>query len=189
MNIFNIAKKVMTAMNKLSDYFKEHQSQLQVVWFLIFGLAALICQLGSRIICDIAFQGMDSMVNIWPFPSQTLGSFLAFLISNTIAKVISYVTNRKKTFEANNNIYLSVILYIIVVTALIIIETIIGTPLQNGLYTLLGGSFESNIQATSAALSPVLYQTCGVASQMIYGIGDAVIIFFMDKYLIMKKDA
>ncbi|MCD7818165.1 MAG: hypothetical protein LUH07_03840 [Lachnospiraceae bacterium] len=173
--------------NKLSGYFERHKSQLQVVWFLIFGLAALIAQLGSRIVCDIAFQGMDSTVHIWPFPSQTLGSFLAFLVSNILAKVISYVTNRKKTFQANNNLCLSVVIYIVLVVALIVIETIIGTPMQNGLYVLLGGDFAGTAQATASAQSPVLYQACGVASQLIYGIGDAVVVFFMDKYLIMRK--
>ncbi|MCD8382185.1 MAG: hypothetical protein LUC30_04615 [Clostridiales bacterium] len=176
----------MTA-NKASDYFERHKSQLQVVWFLVFGLAALIVQLGSRVVCDIAFQGMDDTVDIWPFPSQTLGSFLAFLISNTLAKVISYVTNRKKTFQANNNLCFSVIVYIVLVVALIVIETIIGTPMQNGLYVLLGGSFSGSAQATASAQSPVLYQTCGVVSQLIYGIGDAVIVFLMDKYLIMRR--
>ncbi|MCD7956085.1 MAG: hypothetical protein LUG93_10135 [Lachnospiraceae bacterium] len=169
------------------EYFERHKSQLQVAWFLVFGLVALIVQLGARIVCDIAFQGMERTVEIWPFPSQTLGSFLAFLVSNTLAKLISYVTNRKKTFQANNNLCLSVVIYIILVIALVIIETIIGTPIQNGLYVLLGGNFAGTIQATASAKSPVLYQTCGVASQLIYGIGDSVIVFFMDKYLIMKK--
>lgn len=173
--------------NKLSRYFNQHKSQLQVIWFLVFGLAALIVQLGSRIVCDIAFQKMDSTVIIWPFPAQSLGSFLAFLVSNTLAKVISYVTNRKKTFQANNNLCFSIVVYIVLVVALIVVETIIGTPLQNGLYVLLGGDFAGATQATASARSPVLYQTCGVASQLIYGIGDAVVVFFMDKYLIMRK--
>ncbi|MCD7950309.1 MAG: hypothetical protein LUG12_08645 [Erysipelotrichaceae bacterium] len=174
-------------MNKISQYFESHKSQLQVAWFLVFGLCALIAQLVSRIVCDIVFQNLENTITIWPFPSQTLGSFLAFLISNIIAKVISFVTNRKKTFEANNNIYFSIIVYVILVIVLIIVETIIGTPLQNAIYTLVGGTF-NGAQATIAATSQVLYQTCGVVSQLIYGIGDAVIVFFMDKYLIMTKD-
>lgn len=175
------------AANKWGEYFERHKSQLQAVWFLIFGLAALIVQLGSRVIFDIAFQGMEDTVNIWPFPAQSLGSFLAFLISNTLAKVISYITNRKKTFQANNNICVSIVIYVVMVVVLILIETIIGTPLQNGLYVLFGGDFLDEAQSTASALSPVLYQVCGVASQLLYGIGDAVIVFFMDKYLIMKR--
>lgn len=174
-------------MSKINDYFKLHKSQLQVAWFLVFGLCALIAQLISRIICDIIFEDLVNTITIWPFPSQTLGSFLAFLISNIIAKVISYITNRKKTFQANNNVYLSIILYIILVIILIIVETIIGTPLQNALYTIVGGSFINATQATANASSQVLYQICGVVSQLIYGIGDAIIVFFMDKYLIMRK--
>ncbi len=172
---------------KWSEYFKRHKSGLQVVWFLVFGLAALAVQLGSRIICDIAFQNMERTVSIWPFPTQTLGSFLAFLISNTLAKAISYITNRKKTFGANNNLCFSVVIYVLLVVALILVETIIGTPLQNGLYLLFGGNFTGEALTTATALSSVWYQVCGVASQLLYGIGDAVIVFLMDKYLIMKK--
>ncbi len=178
-------------MNKrsLQTYFGKHESQLQVAWFLIFGLLALIVQLGSRIICDIMLRDLTRTVTIWPFPTQALGSFLAFLFSNILAKVISYITNRKKTFQADNNIYFSVIVYIVVVVSLIIIETIIGTPLQNIIYSFLGGTFSGTAQTTAAAVSPALYQVCGVASQLIYGIGDAVIIFFMDKYVIMRRTA
>ncbi len=175
-------------MNKISEYFNSHKSQLQVAWFLLFGLCALIAQLVSRIVCDIVFQNLVNTITIWPFPSQTLGSFLAFLISNIIAKVISFITNRKKTFQANNNIYLSIILYVILVVVLIIVETIIGTPLQNALYTIAGGRFISDTQASVNATSQVLYQICGVVSQLIYGIGDAIIVFFMDKYIIMKRN-
>ncbi|MCD7809154.1 MAG: hypothetical protein LUH02_07410 [Erysipelotrichaceae bacterium] len=174
-------------MNKLNKYFKIHKSQLQVAWFLVFGLCALLAQLVSRIICDIVFQDLVNTITIWPFPSQTLGSFLAFLISNIIAKVISFITNRKKTFQANNNIYFSIIVYVILVVVLIIVETIIGTPLQNAIYIIMGGNFINATQASVNASSQVLYQTCGVISQLIYGIGDAIIVFFMDKYLIMKR--
>ncbi len=180
-------EELAMTISRMRNYFERHKSQLQVLWFLTFGLVALIAQLGSRIVCDIAFQDMNSTVDIWPFPSQTLGSFLAFLFSNTLAKVISYITNRIKTFQANNNLCFSVVIYITLVIALIIIETIIGTPIQNGLYGLLGGKFTGTMQATASAKSPVLYQACGVASQLLYGIGDSIIVFFMDKYLIMKK--
>ncbi len=167
-------------------YFNRHKTQLQVVWFLIFGLICLLAQLGSRAICDLAFQNLTTTVNIWPFSSQSLGSFLAFLISNIIAKAISFITNRKKTFKARGNVYISIVIYVVVVIALIIIETIIGTPIQNGLYTLFGGTYVGDALSTSTVNSQGLYQTCGIISQMLYGIGDAIIIFFLDKYLIMK---
>ncbi|MCD7817549.1 MAG: hypothetical protein LUH07_00625 [Lachnospiraceae bacterium] len=59
--------------------------------------------------------------------------------------------------------------------------------LIGALLCITGGEFSGMIQATASARSPVLYQACGVASQLIYGIADSVIVFFMDKYLIMKK--
>ena len=62
------------------------------------------------------------------------------------------------------------------------------TPLQNGLYGLLGGQFTGAELTTSSALSPTMYQICGVASQALYGLADGLIVFFMDKYVIMRNE-
>ncbi len=153
---------------------------------MFFSLFALIAQLLSRLICDLAFQNLTTIISLPPFPEQALGSFLAFLVSNIIAKALSFILNRKNTFKASNNLAFSVTVYIIMVVVLILAETAIGTPLQNGLYMLFGGTF-NGAHTTSAANSLALYQTCGTISQLIYGIADAVIVFFMDKYVIMRN--
>ena len=118
---------------------------------------------------------------------QALGSLLAFLLSNIIAKVLSYILNRKKTFKADNNVASSLAIYIVMVVLLIIVETIIGTPLQNWIYALLGGTYEGQSLTTATVSDQVLYQICGTLSPMLYGIGDCVIVFLMDKYVIMKR--
>ncbi len=173
-------------MNSEESYFTRHKNQRQVVFFLFFSFFAMIAQLLSRIICDLAFQNLITIISLPPFPEQALGSFLAFLVSNIIAKALSFILNRKNTFKASNNLAFSVTVYVIMVVVLILVETAIGTPLQNGLYMLFGGTFDG-AHTTSAANSPALYQACGTISQLIYGIADAVIVFFMDKYVIMRK--
>lgn len=177
-------------MKSRESYFTRHKNQRQVVFFLLFSFFALIAQLLSRIICDMAFQNLTLTVSLPPFPEQALGSLFAFLISNIIAKALSFILNRKNTFKASNNLAFSITIYVIMVVILIVVETAIGTPLQNGLYMLFGGTFDG-AHTTSAANSPTLYQICGTISQLIYGIADAVIVFFMDKYVIMhnKKNA
>ena len=166
----------------------KNENLKQVVLFVFFSTAAALAQLSSRVIIDLILKNVNQTVNIWPFGEQAMGSFIAFLVSNIIAKVISYVTNRKTTFKANNNPVRSAIIYVIMVVALIIIETIIGTPLQNGIYGLLGGTFTGAQLTTATADNPTLYQICGIASQAIYGFGDGLIVFFMDKYVIMRND-
>lgn len=172
---------------KIKKYFADHPAHRQIALFLVFSFAALCSQLLSRLILDLALKNVSQSVSIWPFQQQALGSLLAFLVSNIIAKTVSYITNRKKTFAADNNVSASVVIYIVTVTVLIIVETVIGTPIQNWLYLLFGGTYAGAQLTTANAAVPWLYQLCGTLSQMLYGIGDMVIIFVMDKYVIMAR--
>jgi putative flippase GtrA len=171
----------------LSHMKKQSILQNQVFLFFILSSLAGCAQYVSRFLFDIWFKGLDSIVSIWPFGKQALGSLLAFLLSNIIAKVLSYILNRKKTFKADNNVASSLAIYIVMVVLLIIVETIIGTPLQNWIYALLGGTYEGQSLTTATVSDQVLYQICGTLSPMLYGIGDCVIVFLMDKYVIMKR--
>lgn len=182
------SKKLDAKTNETIEKLKGNKNIFQLILFVAFSSIAAIAQLGSRVIIDLLLKNLTQTVEIWPFGKQALGSFIAFLVSNIIAKVISYVTNRKTTFKATNNAVSSAVIYTVMVVALIIIETIIGTPLQNGLYGLLGGEFSGAELTTSSALSPSLYQICGVAAQAIYGFFDGIIVFLMDKYVIMRND-
>ena len=172
---------------KIRDYLDKHRTKREVVYFMGFGFFALVAELLVRFVCDISLQNLDYMLEIWPFPEQALGSFLAFLLSNIVAKAISFVLNRKKTFKANNSAAKSLLIYISVCVVLLIIETIIGTPLQNKLYILFGGGYDELDFSTESALKPALYQLCGTLSQLIYCAGDSLIMFFMNKYVIMKR--
>ena len=168
---------------------KYSEEKIQALLFLFFSALASVVLVVSRIVLDLLLKGLSDPVRIWPFPSQALGSFIAFLVSNALAKYVSYITNRNKTFDANNNVAASVTIYIIMVVVLTIIETIIGTPLQNWFYTLMGGAVESGqVLSTATASNGFLYQICGILSQATYGFGDMIIVFFMDKYVIMRHD-
>lgn len=174
-------------MIKLKGFFENHKNLKQISLFLLFSFLALSSQIISRFIFDLCFQNANQNIVIWPFDIQTIGSLFAFLLSNIIAKIVTFIANRKKTFSSNNNLAFSIVAYIILVVALIIVETIIGTPLQNAIYITLGGKFTGEIISYSSALNGGFYQICGAFSQMLYGIGDAIIVFISFKYVIMKK--
>ncbi len=174
-------------MKSLKEKVLEYPSLTQFALFVQFSFVALLAQVLSRILCDLLFAPLNRTVVIPPFPEQALGSFLAFAVSNIIAKALSYFMNRKKTFGAGNNLTVSIILYIVLVVALIIIETVIGTPIQNMLYRWFGGGWTGDALTTASVTDGTLYQICGTLSQMLYGIGDGLIVFAADKYVIMRK--
>jgi phosphotransferase system glucose/maltose/N-acetylglucosamine-specific IIC component len=79
--------------------------------------------------------------------------------------------NRKKTFNANNNKIFSAVSYTIMVVVLIIVETIIGTPLGDAL-----------LKASNGVLGDWAY----TISMIMYSMADFVIVFIMDKFVIMR---
>ncbi|MGI6042446.1 MAG: hypothetical protein ACOYBH_09560 [Candidatus Alectryocaccobium sp.] len=172
--------------NKIKAYFIEHPQKREVLLYIIFTFIAFVCDLFTRFIFDILLKGYDQVVKIWIFPPQAVGTLIAFLIANIVAKVVSFIFNRKTTFNANNSRLFSVISYTIMCVAFIIIETIIGAPIQNRLYLAFGGAYNGAALTTMSAVNEGLYQFCGSLSQMIYGICDFVAAFFLDKYIIMK---
>ncbi len=172
--------------SRLKRYFQENPGKREVFFYMIFTFLAFVCDLLTRFIFDMLLAGLDQVVTIWIFPPQALGTLIAFLLANIVAKVVSFILNRKTTFNANNNKAFSVITYIIMCVAFIIIETVIGAPLQNWLYTVFGGTHVGAALTTSSVTNQGLYQFCGSLSQIIYGLADFVAAFFLDKYIIMR---
>lgn len=172
---------------RLSEYFKAHPDKREVFFYAIFTFLAFICDLIVRFVFDMLLKGYDEVVTIWIFPPQAIGSLTAFLMANITAKVVSFILNRKTTFRANNSRLFSIVTYTIMCVVFIIIETIIGAPLQNAIYLGLGGTYSGPDLTTASALMPGTYQFCGSLSQIIYGLCDFVAAFFLDKYIIMKR--
>ena len=156
---------------KITTYVKEHKTMLQAILFMLFSCLAFVAQLGTQALFDWALKDVSQTVKVWPFPEQALGTLISFLVANVVAKVISFVMNRKKTFDANNNKIFSAVTYTIMVVTLIIVETLVGEPLANALNTASNG---------------VLGSWASTLAIIIYSIPDFIIVFLMDKFVIMR---
>ena len=158
-------------LEKTATYIKEHKTMLQAILFMLFSCLAFVAQLGTQALFDWALSSVDKVVKVWPFPEQALGTLISFLIANVVAKVLSFVMNRKKTFNANNNKIFSAVTYTIMVVTLIIVETLVGEPLANALNNASNG---------------VLGDWANTLAIIIYSIPDFIIVFLMDKFVIMR---
>ncbi len=171
----------------LKTYLDKHKTARQIIYFSIVGQISLFTMLISRLILDLLLKNLTNQVNIQPFPPQALGSFLAFLVSNIACKTVAYILNRKKTFKADSNAIFGAVVYTVMVVLLIVVETIVGTPIQNWYYKLFGGQWTGEALNTASVLKPALYQVCGSLAIITCGIIDSVIVFFMEKFVIMKS--
>ena len=97
-----------------------------------------------------------------------LAGFIAFLVSKCVAEIISFIINRKKNFEADNNIVFSIVTYVITVVALIIFSTWLG----GALYALVGDSLGEFGTTIGKLLGSFI---------------SFIVMFLMDKFVIMTK--
>lgn len=138
---------------------------VQAILFTLLSMVAFVSQIILVNVIPLIYKD-TTPISAWIFGEQARNAFVAFLISNTAAKVISYVLNRKKTFAAVNNLTFSIVTYVIMCVTLIIVETLIGEPLAAAYFKLFGGKVKIDI--------------CRTISMITYSMLDFVIVFLME---------
>lgn len=163
---------------KSKKFLEDHKNIFQIIKFTLISLIAFIAEFASMYALQYGLAGVygDQEFRWFLFyyaPGKTgaygLAGFIAFLGSKCIAEIISFIVNRKKTFEANNNVVFSAIMYVITVIAVILLSTWLGGALGD----LLGPSIGADAGNTISKL---------VGSFLSW-----VIMFLMDKFVIMRK--
>ena len=170
---------------------KQKNGFIQFLLFIVMSLVAFGVQMaivtwGDDLLLKI--PGMEGKeIDAWIFGVQSLAVFIAFLIGNIVAKVISYILNRKKTFNAVNNLVFSMTVYTIMCVTLIIVETLIGAPLGKWLANTLPDGFW-NILGTSQAQELASPDWSSTLAMILYSTADFIIVFLMEKFVIMNDN-
>lgn len=159
---------------KIKTFLNEHQNIFQLIKYALFSLIATVVEYGSFAILSLSLKGTNQMFSWWIFEYNTLagglGAFIAFLISNILAQITSFIVNRKNTFNANNNLAFSAIAYAIMVLAIIVLNTWMGSILTNAL----------NKVVKNIIISQYIGKIIGSFSAFL-------ITFFMNKFVIMRR--
>lgn len=167
----------MSVKEKVVGFFKKKEKSegektvVQAILFTLLSMVAFVSQLILVNVIPLIYKD-TTPISAWIFGEQARNAFVAFLISNTAAKVISYVLNRKKTFAAVNNLAFSIVAYVVMCVTLIIVETLIGEPLAEAYFKLFG--------------EKVKIEICRTISMITYSMLDFVIVFLMEKFVIMN---
>lgn len=164
--------------SKSKAFMGRHGNIWQIVKFTLISLIAFVAEFASM----YALQyGLEDTLGNEPFdwfifhydPGREgafgTAGFIAMLVSKCIAEIISFTVNRKKTFNANNNVVFSVVVYVITVIALILFTTWMAGALGDAIGPHIGADWGNTISKLLGALI------------------SWVVIFLMDKFVIMRK--
>ena len=170
--------KASAALEKGKAFIGRHGNIWQIIKFTLISLIAFVAEFASM----YALQyGLEDTLGNEPFdwfifhydPGREgafgTAGFIAMLVSKCIAEIISFTVNRKKTFNANNNVVFSVVVYVITVIALILFTTWMAGALGDAIGPHIGADWGNTISKLLGALI------------------SWVVIFLMDKFVIMRK--
>lgn len=124
------ASGAKAAFKKLWTWLKAHENIRQMVFFIGFSLICFAIEYISFAILKACLKKVNGNFDWFLFhyePSAGgLGGFIAFLVSNVIAQICTFVLNRKKTFNATNNVVISGMMYAVLVVIIILLNTWLG---------------------------------------------------------------
>lgn len=176
--------KLPKGLQTLVDKIKANENLRQMIVFTLF---SFICG-GSQLILTLALTQMKYAGGVLAAPFKgipvgefaifgfdTTAEFIGFLVGSVTGQVLTFVLNRKKTFNCTNNIVISGIMYVILAIAIIFMQT------------FLGGAITSACYKAMPEPSKFLGLLFNLAGQAVGGIAALIISFLGNKFLVMRN--
>lgn len=176
--------KLPAWLDKIVEKIKSNEDVRQMVVFTLFSficggsqmiityLLALLRLAGGTLASP--FVGIP-VGNFAIFGYDTTAEFIGFLVGSIVGQVLTFVLNRKKTFNCTNNIVISGIMYVILAVFIIFMQT------------LLGGAITSACWGAKPDASEFLALLFNLAGQAVAGIAALIISFVGNKFLVMRN--
>jgi len=168
-------KKFGGLIGKFQKFTKEKPQIWQVIKFTLVSMLAGLTEIISFAILTASLRNVDSPINwfILRYPTSEggLGTMVSYLVSTSLAQIVAFVINRKKTFKSNNNIVFSITAYAVMVVVFIVGLQMYTAPLMIAVFDK-----GINNHGLSTALVKALW--------MLFSF---IITFVCSKYVIMRE--
>lgn len=181
--------KLPAWLQKLVDKINSNEDVRQMVVFTLFSficggsqliitlvLPALLKLAPETSVLNQKFYGFDlgALKDVFGYP--TTSDFIGFLIGSIVGQVLTFVLNRKKTFNCTNNVLVSGIMYVILAVTIIFVQTLLGSAIMTAC-----------MGAKPVAQTEFLYQIYNLTGQAVGGITALVMSFVGNKFLVMRN--
>lgn len=171
--------KLPAKIQKLVDYIKSHEDVRQMVFFLLF---SVICGATQLIVTYALSAGLkleahlgSTRLDWFVFHFATQAEFVGFLVGSVVGQVLTFVLNRKKTFNVPDHVAIRAIMYAIMAVLIIIMQT------------ALGGAVTDACWQAKPDANGFLDLVFNLTGQLVAGIAALIVNFLGNKFFIMRN--
>lgn len=182
----NNKKKLPKWLGKIVNYLKEHEDVRQMVLFTLFsficgGTQGLITLFLPMILRAINPESMTAAFSwfLFDYTNKGLGEFIGFLVGSFIGQILTFVLNRKKTFNVSDHIPFRAIAYTIMAVLIILMQTALGGAVTTACGDAVAG--------TDLASNDLLAAVFNLTGQAVAGIAALIVNFLGNKFFVMRK--
>ena len=172
----------------LIKYIKTHENLRQLVLFTLFSMICGLTQFTITLVLPMILKaaspnmkqpfGWIKMGETYFFDftdeGQGLGSFLGWLLGSIWGQALTFILNRKKTFNAPDHLVFRAIAYTVMAVLIIIVQTAIG-------------KLEGVLKANDPDASDFLNVVYNLTAQVVAGMAAFTMSFLGNKFIIMRK--
>lgn len=170
-------EKLPPKIRKLIEYVQSHEDVRQMVMFFLF---SILCGLSQMIVTYALSAGLKlspslaSNFDWFVFHFETSAEFVGFLIGSVVGQTLTFLLNRKKTFNRPDYLVLRAIMYTVMAIVIIIMQTYLGGVVTTACY---------RAKADADGFLELLFNLTG---QAVAGIAALVVSFLCNKFLVMR---
>ncbi|MCM1306385.1 MAG: GtrA family protein [Bacteroides sp.] len=172
-------KPLPPKIQKLADYLNSHEDVRQMVFFLMF---SVLCGLSQMIVTYALSAGLKLASSLtvnfswFIFKYDTTAEFIGFLVGSVVGQVLTFILNRKKTFNTTDYVAIRAVMYAILAVLIILMQTALGGAITSACYGAV----------PKEEASEFLKLVFNLTGQLVGGIAAVIVNFLGNKFLIMR---
>ncbi len=165
----------------LIEYIKTHETLRQAILFFLFSMICGASQMIITAVLPLILRAASPSMRepfkwfLFDYTEKGIGEFIGFIVGSVVGQVLTFVLNRKKTFNVHDHIPFRAIAYAIMAVLIILMQTAIGGGIT--------GALAKAVPDASDLISTIF----NLIAQMVAGIAALVVNFLGNKFFIMRK--
>lgn len=164
------------------DVLEKYPTVKQAILFTLFSMICGITQMIITLVLPIILRAAspEKMTEsfkwfIFDYTEAGLGEFIGFLVGSVWGQTLTFILNRKKTFNVPDHVAFRAIAYAIMAILIILMQTAIGGGIQDALKNAVPDA------------SKTVLGIFNLIAQVVAGLAAFIVSFLGNKFVVMRK--